>query len=302
MTDWATTIVGQDVAVRTLDGLLDRDAPGRFILLQGPRGVGKRRTAEAAARFLLCASQPPCGECLACRSPLEHPDAVLFSPEKPGGSILIDAVREAARAAPFPPVSANARVWVFDAMEELTAGAANALLRLLEEPPQHLWVFGITHNPSAVPITLRSRAAKIPFALLSSEALQQITGQAASGGTVERAELLHDERFRKDAASWQELIAARWYNPDAVVKFARSAGGRGGNLQSFFVSLLLADHDRYNDSRLLEDAEALRAAVQEREALIQAISDLDANVNPAFVCESVVRTIRQIRKQVRRAS
>ena len=96
-----------------------------------------------------------------------------------------------------------------------------------------------------------------------------------------------------------------------MVKFARSVGGKAKTIKDFFLSLLLMYSGEAIDKQLPEpyqgglaelSATFLDAFIQEREVLEGAVRDLDANVNPSFVCEDVVRTIRRIRKQAARQS
>ena len=97
-----------------------------------------------------------------------------------------------------------------------------------------------------------------------------------------------------------------WYDPDRVVKFARGIGG-GNDLKVFLSAVLVSGCGRaiaddigstYNEAS--DDVVAkVTGTLAEREALFGAIQDLDANVNPAFVCENTVREIRRIRKAAR---
>lgn len=310
---WAAGVLGQGDALRTLDGLLRRAGQGRFVMLQGPRGVGKASTAQRLAVALGCTAESaplqPCGSCPVCRGGLEHPDLVSLVPEKAGGTIKVDDVRESATQAAYPPLVARHRVWVVNPLERLTGGAANALLRLLEEPPSRLWVIGVTHNPSAVPITLRSRAYKVPFRTLDAATLQAILGVedpvSQGAGTVERAGLVADAGFRRLQEAWQALLGARIYDPTGPVDFVKQLGAYPDGLRGFWVGLLAAGAVRatvadaggnsYNDAFRSQ----LAGELDERAVLLAAIDALEAHVNPSFVCEDAVRRIRQIRKELR---
>ncbi len=305
---WAASVVGQKTAIRSVQGLLDRQEGGRFVMIHGPMGTGKATMATQLMSALLCRSgyQRPCGNCLGCRTPAEHPDGVLLAPEKPGGSIGVDAVRQVMVNVWYPPMQAPNRVWVIDAMDDLTASAANGLLRLLEEPPSRLWVFGIAHNASSVPVTIRSRAYRVPFSTLMPVHLEQVLGpqqpEVLAAGTVHRASLILDKRFQANVDAWNRLVDDRWYDPDAVNKFARSLKGRDGVI-GFFLGLVSWQAGRSvappKGVKYNEHSGALHFELDERAVLLASISDLEANVNPAFVCENAARDIRQIRKQAR---
>lgn len=231
----------------------------------------------------------------------------MLTPDKSGAAIKIDDVRAAAEQAFFPPLTARHRVWLIDPMEDLSGGAANALLRLLEEPPSKLWIVGVAHNLSAVAVTLRSRAVKVAFGLLSAQVLSSILNMPiARAGTVERASLLADAALQKDIQVWRELLETTWYNPDNVAKFAKAAGGKSGGLREFYISLLLCYGgdatmrslvSPYRDEQSAWPAARWQAFLEERQRLQAAVNELEANVNPAFVCEDTARTLRRIRKQ-----
>jgi len=308
---WCDGVVCQDDALKTLDGIMKIDSPGRFVLLHGPEGVGKRTVAEKMMSWALCSrlsENAPCGQCLGCRNFADHPDAVHLTPEKSGGKIKVADVREAAAKAFYPPVSARNRAWLINPAEALTPSSANAMLRLLEELPSKLWVVAITHNPGAVPITVRSRAIKVPFRTLDSAGLESILGEsgpAANAGTMIRASLLSNPDFQRQVETWQRLIATRRYDPDAAVKFARGAKS-GLSLREFMIALLaLSDvasvaaslPAAYNGESQ-QPVAALVAALDERDVLLTAVTDLDRNVNPSFVCEDTVRRIRGIRRSL----
>lgn len=309
MSGWAASIRGQADGIRTLEGLRRREGRGRFVLLHGPRGVGKGTAAAAFARALACPDVAedgrPCGRCAICRQGPGHPDLPLLAPESIGGSIKVDPVRETAAQAAYPPLVARARVWLIDPIEALTDGAANALLRLLEEPPSMLWVIAVAHHLHAVPITLRSRAFKVPFRILPAADLAALLdgtdATAAAAGTLERARLVGDRAFREYQKAWEDLLVRRRYDPMAAADFDKVVAGFPGGLAGFWSASLIAGavagpaQDAYNgmDPRML----ALRLA--ERQVLLAALADLEAHVNAKFVCEDVVRRIRQIRKEAR---
>ncbi len=309
MSGWATDIRGQTDAIRTLEGLRRREGRGRFVLCHGPRGVGKGTAAAAFARALACPQAKvegqPCGRCAVCRQGPGHPDLPLLVPEADGGSIKVDAVRAESAQAGYPPLVAKARVWIVDPMEALTDGAANALLRLLEEPPTLLWVLGVSHHLHAVPITLRSRAFKVPFRTLPPSDLAALIGsddpEAVAAGTIERARLVGDRGFRERAAAWEALLDRRLYDPIAAADFDKATASFPGGLAGFWTAWLISGTvagpgaSAYNDA----DLQRLAPRLAERQVLLSALDDLEAHVNAKFVCEDAVRRIRQIRKEAR---
>ncbi|HEY8551843.1 MAG TPA: hypothetical protein VIL40_00110 [Thermaerobacter sp.] len=135
---------------------------GHAYLLAGPPGAGQREAAQAAAAALLCPQAQggePCGACAACRQveARTHPD--LFVPEGHG----IDTVRRVLAALPLRPQMGSRKVVLWFDIDRLTAQAANALLKSVEEPPPFVVFVFTTDHPTAVLSTLRSRCRIVPF-------------------------------------------------------------------------------------------------------------------------------------------
>ena len=142
--------------------LAGRSQQAHAYLLHGPAGSGKRAFAEHFAAFLLCkspAQQQPCGQCSACRlyAADTHPDLVRLEPEEEGKGILIASVRELVAKILQTSQQGGRKVVIVEPAEAMTTGAANALLKSLEEPAGATIFLLISHQFSFLLPTIKSR-------------------------------------------------------------------------------------------------------------------------------------------------
>jgi DNA polymerase III subunit delta' len=165
------------------DALLRTLAQNRLphsLVFAGPDGVGKRQFALAVAQALNCPVKPlhGCGECSVCAriARREHPDVEVVAPD--GQFIKVAQMRDAIQKLGFQPFEGKKRVTVFDAAERMNVNAANALLKMLEEPPAHVVLILLTASPSAMLETIRSRCQMMRFTPLPTEAMERFLDAA----------------------------------------------------------------------------------------------------------------------------
>ena len=132
-------------------------------LFSGPDGVGKRLMALALARAIVCHEQRGCGDCQACRKidHRNHPDLHILQPD--GTSIKIEQVRSLQKGLNLKPLEANRKICLIEEAESMTLGAANALLKTLEEPRGDTLLILLTAYPNRLLETIRSRCQPLPF-------------------------------------------------------------------------------------------------------------------------------------------
>ena len=170
-------IIGHRRVVSLLSRALEENRLPPALLLAGPAGVGKRRTAMALAESVNC-QQPratadlprdACGECAACRRIRRgvHPDVVVIEPGD-SGSIKIEQVRDVIDRAGYRPFEGRRRVVIIDEADALVAPAQNALLKTLEEPPPASIFVLVSSLPDALLPTVRSRCPRLRFGGLSA--------------------------------------------------------------------------------------------------------------------------------------
>jgi len=226
---------------RRIVGLLSRSIDAGTLppslLFAGPEGIGKRRTAVAAAQALNCTAPvkgsgigvDACGVCAACTRIARnvHPDVLLVQPGD-SGSIKIEQVRELIERAAYRPFEGRRRVVIVDDADALVVAAQHALLKSLEEPPPSTVFFLVTARPDVLLPTVLSRCPRLRFRPLSAEDVARVLvsrGEAeakaravaaTAGGSVGRA--LH--------ASADEVIEAREVAQQVLAQAAASADAR----------------------------------------------------------------------------
>jgi DNA polymerase-3 subunit delta' len=170
--DWP--VVGHEFAVNLLQQAVATEQLSHAYLLSGPPQVGKTTVALACAQARLCTDpDPPCGECIACSKVLRgvHPDLHVISPVT--SNLLIDQVRDLLRQVSLSPVEARHRIFVLRRIERATVPAANALLKTLEEPPEHVVLFlTLTEGEQTLP-TVRSRCQQLALRPLPADLIAQ---------------------------------------------------------------------------------------------------------------------------------
>lgn len=170
-------VVGQEHVTEPLARALASDRVHHAYLLSGPRGCGKTSTARILARSLNCAQGPtpdPCGECQSCLDLAPNGpgsiDVIELDAASHGG---VDDTRELRERAMFAPVSSRYKVYIVDEAHMVTNAGFNALLKLVEEPPDHVrFIFATTEADKVIP-TIRSRTFNYAFRLVPTRVLQQ---------------------------------------------------------------------------------------------------------------------------------
>ena len=159
-------VVGHDEQVTALREAIAGDRVTHAWLFTGPPGIGKLHTARVFAAALNCPSGGD-GTCETCRRILRgvHPDVHLIVPE--GDFLLVEEVRAVREEASRSRREARTAVFIFDEADRMTEAAANALLKVLEEPPANVVFVLVARSPEALVGTVPSRARTVPFVPLS---------------------------------------------------------------------------------------------------------------------------------------
>ncbi|MEU1130744.1 DNA polymerase III subunit gamma and tau [Streptomyces sp. NPDC005900] len=178
-------VIGQEHVTDPLQQALRNNRVNHAYLFSGPRGCGKTTSARILARCLNCEQGPtptPCGECQSCRDLARNGpgsiDVIEIDAASHGG---VDDARDLREKAFFGPASSRYKIYIIDEAHMVTSAGFNALLKVVEEPPEHLKFIFATTEPEKVIGTIRSRTHHYPFRLVPPgtlrEYLAQVCGQ-----------------------------------------------------------------------------------------------------------------------------
>ena len=200
-------LIGHEAMVRTLSNALEQGRLAHAFVLTGTRGIGKTTTARIMARGLNCIGPDgtggptvhPCGECQNCVAIAEdrHQDVLEMDAASRTG---VDDIRELIDGVRYLPVSGRYKIYIIDEVHMLSKNAFNALLKTLEEPPEHVKFIFATTEIRKIPVTVLSRCQRFDLKRVDAETL------AAYFGTIAEKEQAGIE-------------------PDALALIARAAEG-----------------------------------------------------------------------------
>ena len=248
-------LIGQDAMVKTLANAIEQGRIAHAFLLTGVRGVGKTSTARLVAKALNCVGPDgtggptiePCGVCEPCRAIAEgrHIDVIEMDAASHTG---VDDVREIIEAVRYSSVSARFKIYIIDEVHMLSKNAFNALLKTLEEPPEHVKFLFATTEVAKVPVTVLSRCQRFDLRRIPADAL------AAHFAAVAHKEgiLVEDEALAVIAR------AAEGSARDGLSILDQAIAHGEGQVQAAAVREMLGLADRGRVRRLLEAVLARR--------------------------------------------
>ena len=275
-------LVGQDHVTGALRNAVREGRVGHAYLFSGPRGTGKTTTARILAKALNClnlgADGEPCGVCENCVAIAEGRFLDLFELDAASNN-SVDNIRDLTDSVHLGlGATSKRKVYLVDEVQMLSAAASNALLKTLEEPPEHVVFVLATTNPEKVLPTIRSRTQHLEFTLFSSEELESLL-----------ADVLGQEGIEAD--------------PEALAVIARAGAGSARDALSLLDQALAHGTDRL-DAGAVSDLFGgtpfeLRAAVLDAVAaedpagvLVAVGALLDAGHEPRRIAEDVLRSVR----------
>jgi len=241
-------VIGQEHVTTPLSNALESGKIHHAYLFSGPRGCGKTSSARIMARSLNCEKGPtpnPCGACQSCKDLVANGPGSLDVIELDAATHgLVDDARDLRDKAFFAPVSSRYKIYIIDEAHQLGPGAANALLKVVEEPPAHVLFIFATTEPDKLISTIRSRTHHYPFRLVppailnlhlekicASEGIKVAKGVIslvvrASGGSVRDSLSILGQLLAgagSDGVTYEIAVALLGYTDSALIDEALDA-------------------------------------------------------------------------------
>ena len=183
-------MVGQEAITRTLKNQVIAGRTGHAYLFNGGRGTGKTTSAKILARAVNCLNPQdgePCNECEICKAALAGSLTDIVEMDAASNN-SVDDIRSIRDEVNFLPTLAKYRVYIIDEVHMLSTGAFNALLKTLEEPPEHVKFILATTEPQKLPATILSRCQRFDFKKISNEDIAKRLKYVAKESNIEITE------------------------------------------------------------------------------------------------------------------
>lgn len=309
-------ILGHDRQKDILRRALANGRLAHAYLFTGPEGIGKRLMALALARAIVCHEQRGCGHCPGCRKidHQNHPDLHLLEPD--GSSIKIEQIRIFQRELSLKPLEAPRKICLIEQAEAMTVGAANALLKTLEEPRGDTLLVLLSAQPNRLLETIRSRCQPLPFTRHPNSRIQKELEKQLGIGATESHVLaaLSEGSFKKAFGKDRELYLEQrrellktltGFSSGSILPILDFAEQLASDkvvlpdileiFQAFYRDVLMTLQGRSDEElvnldlkdkvRRVSNRESVAAILAKLDALLEVRRQLDRNVNCQLAME-----------------
>jgi DNA polymerase-3 subunit gamma/tau len=238
-------VIGQEHVTTPLSNALESGKIHHAYLFSGPRGCGKTSSARIMARSLNCEKGPtpnPCGVCQSCKDLVANGPGSLDVIELDAATHgLVDDARDLRDKAFFAPVFSRYKIYIIDEAHQLGPGAANALLKVVEEPPAHVLFIFATTEPDKLISTIRSRTHHYPFRLVPPAILNSHLEKICASESIKVAKGVISLVVRASGGSVRDSLS--------ILGQLLAGAGSDGVTYEITVALL-----GYTDSALIDEA------------------------------------------------
>ena len=278
-------VIGQDHVVTPLTNALASGQIHHAYLFSGPRGCGKTSSARIMARSLNCERGPtptPCGVCQSCRdlAPM-GPGSIDVIELDAATHGLVDDARDLRDKAFFSPVQSKYKIYIIDEAHQLGPGAANALLKVVEEPPPHVIFIFATTEPDKLIATIRSRTHHYPFRLVAPALLGEHLTKICELEKVKVAKGVIPMVVRAGGGSVRDSLSI----------LGQLLAGAGKDGVSYEIALQLLG---FTDGALLDDVVDALAA-RDAQAIFTTIDRvIDSGHDPRRFAQDLLERVRDL--------
>jgi DNA polymerase-3 subunit gamma/tau len=278
-------VIGQEHVTTPLSNALSSGNIHHAYLFSGPRGCGKTSSARIMARSLNCEKGPtpnPCGICQSCKDLVANGPGSLDVIELDAATHgLVDDARDLRDKAFFAPVSSRYKIYIIDEAHQLGPGAANALLKVVEEPPAHVLFIFATTEPDKLIATIRSRTHHYPFRLVPPAILSSHLEKICEQEGIKVAKGVISLVVRSSGGSVR----------DALSVLGQLLAGAGSDGVTYEIAVALLG---YTDSALLDEAiDAL--AVRDSGSLFNTVDKVvESGADPKRFAQDLLERLRDL--------
>jgi DNA polymerase-3 subunit gamma/tau len=278
-------VIGQEHVTTPLSNALTSGNIHHAYLFSGPRGCGKTSSARIMARSLNCEKGPtpnPCGICQSCKDLVANGPGSLDVIELDAATHgLVDDARDLRDKAFFAPVSSRYKIYIIDEAHQLGPGAANALLKVVEEPPAHVLFIFATTEPDKLIATIRSRTHHYPFRLVPPAILSSHLEKICEQEDIKVAKGVIPLVVRSSGGSVR----------DALSVLGQLLAGAGSDGVTYEIAVALLG---YTDSTLLDEAiDAL--AARDSASLFNTVDKIvESGADPKRFAQDLLERLRDL--------
>ncbi len=278
-------VIGEEHVTEPLSNALESGKIHHAYLFSGPRGCGKTSSARIMARSLNCEKGPtpnPCGVCQSCTDLVANgPGSIDVMELDAATHGLVDDARDLRDKAFFAPVQSRYKIYIIDEAHQLGPGAANALLKVVEEPPPHVLFIFATTEPDKLISTIRSRTHHYPFRLVPPGILAKHLESICEKENVKVAKGVIPLVVRASGGSVRDALS--------VLGQLLAGAGKDGVTYEIAVSLL-----GYTDGALLDESIDAIAA-RDVSTLFNTIDKvIEAGLDPRRFTQDLLERIRDL--------